>query len=36
MQRFDSQHGNGSQTLAKFARNHFDTTILLIRDRTST
>ena len=35
MQRFGSQHGNGSQTLPRSARNHFDTTIPLIRGRTS-
>ena len=35
MQRFGSQHGNGSQTLARSARNHFDTTIPLIKGITS-
>ena len=35
MQRFDSEHDNGSQTLLKSARNNFYTTILLIWDRTS-
>ena len=30
MQRFGSQHGNGSQTLLRSARNHFYTTIPLI------
>ena len=35
MQRFDSQHGNGSQTLPRSARNHFDTTIPLISSRAS-
>ena len=36
MQCFDSQQGNGSQTLARYARNYFDTTLPLIRGRTST
>ena len=36
MQCFDSQQGNGSQTLARSARNYFDTTLPLIRGRTST
>ena len=35
MQRFDSEHDNGSQTLLKSARNNFYTTIPLIGDRTS-
>ena len=35
MQRFGSQHGNGSQTLARSAQNYFDTTIPLIWGRTS-
>ena len=35
MQRFGSQHGNGSQTPPRSARNHFDTTIPLIRGRAS-
>ena len=35
MQRFDSEHDNGSQTLLLSARNNFYTTIPLIRDRTS-
>ena len=35
MQRFGSQHGNGSQTLLRSARNHFYTTIPLIWGRTS-
>ena len=35
MQRFGSQHGNGSQTLARSARNNFDTTIPLFQGRTS-
>ena len=35
MQRFDSEHDNGSQTLLRSARNHFYTTIPLIRDRTN-
>ena len=35
MQRFDSEHDNGSQTLLTSARNNFYTTIPLIRDRTS-
>ena len=30
MQRFGSQHGNGSQTLLRSAGNHFYTTIPLI------
>ena len=35
MQRFGSQHGNGSQTLLRSARNHFYTTIPLIWGRTT-
>ena len=35
MQRFGSQHGNGSQTLLRSARNHFYTTIPLVSGRTS-
>ena len=35
MQRFGRQHGNGSQTPPRSARNHFDTTIPLIFGRTS-
>ena len=35
MQRFDSEHDNGSQTLLRSARNNFYTTIPLIRERTS-
>ena len=35
MQRFDSEHDNGSQKLLRSARKHFYTTIPLIRDRTS-
>ena len=35
MQRFGSQHGNGSQTPPRSARNHFDTTIPLISSRAS-
>ena len=35
MQRLGRQHGNGSQPLAKSARNYFDTTIPLICGRTS-
>ena len=35
MQRFDSEHDNGSQNLLKSARNNFYTTIPLIWDRTS-
>ena len=35
MQRFGSQHGNGSQTLPRSAQNHFDTTIPLIWFRAS-
>ena len=35
MQRFGRQHGNGSQTPPRSARNHFDTTIPLICGRTS-
>ena len=35
MQRFGSQHGNGSETLARAAKNYFDTTIPLILGRTS-
>ena len=35
MQRFDSEHDNGSQTLLRSARNNFYTTIQLILDRTS-
>ena len=35
MQRFDSEHDNGSQTLLTSARNNFYTTIPLIREGTS-
>ena len=35
MQRFGNQHGNGFQTLARSSGNYFDTTIPLIRGRTS-
>ena len=35
MERFGSQHVNGSQTLLRSARNHFHTTIPLIWGRTS-
>ena len=35
MQRFDSEHDNGSRTLLRSARNNFYTTIQLIRDRTN-
>ena len=35
MQRFGSQHVNESQTLLRSSRNHFHTTIPLIRGRTS-
>ena len=35
MQRFDSEHDNGSQTLLRSARNNFYTTIPLILERTS-
>ena len=35
MQRFGSQHVNGSQTLLRSARNNFHTTIPLIWGRTS-
>ena len=35
MQRFGSRHVNESQTLLRSARNHFDTSIQLIRGRTS-
>ena len=35
MQRFDSEHDNGSQTLLRLARNNFYTTILLIWERAS-
>ena len=35
MQRFGSGHVNGSQTLLRYARNHFHTTIPLIRGRAS-
>ena len=35
MQRFGSQHGNGSQTLLRSAGNHFYTNIPLIWGRTS-
>ena len=34
MQRFGSQHVNGSQTVLRSARNHSNTTIPLILDRT--
>ena len=35
MQRFDSEHDNGSQTLLRSPRNNFYTTLPLIWDRTS-
>ena len=35
MQRFDSEHDNGSKTLLRSARNNFYTTIQLISDRTN-
>ena len=35
MQRFDSEHDNGSQTLLRSARNNFYTTIPLMSDGTS-
>ena len=35
MQRFDSEHDNGSRTLLRSARKDFYTTIQLIRDRTN-
>ena len=35
MQRFDSEHDNGSQTLLRSARNNFYTTIPPILDKTS-
>ena len=35
MQRFDSEHDNGSQTLLRSARNNFYTTIPPIWDKTS-
>ena len=35
MQRFDSEHDNGSQTLLGSARNNFYTTIPPIWDKTS-
>ena len=35
MQRFDSEHDNGPQTLLRSVRNNFYTTIPLIRERTS-
>ena len=35
MQRFDSEHDNGSQTLLRSARNNFYTTIPQIWDKTS-
>ena len=35
MQRFGSQHGNGSPTLLRSAGNHFDTAIPLIWGGTS-
>ena len=35
MQRFDSEHGNGSQTLLRSARNNFYTTIPLMSEGTS-
>ena len=35
MQRFDSEHDNGSQTLLRSARNNFYTTIPLIWERAS-
>ena len=35
MQRFDSEHDNGSRTLLRSERNSFYTTIALISERTS-
>ena len=35
MQRFDSEHDNGSKTLLRSARNNFYTTIPLMSDGTS-
>ena len=35
MQRFDSEHDNGSRTLLRSVRNNFYTTIQLIRERTN-
>ena len=35
MQRFDSEHDNGSQTLLRSAKNNFYPTIPLISERTS-
>ena len=35
MQRFDSEHDNGSQTLLRSARNNFYITIQLIWERTN-
>ena len=35
MQRFDSEHDNGSQTLLRSARNNFYTTIPLMLEGTS-
>ena len=35
MQRFDSEHDNGSQTLLRSARNNFYTTIPLMSEGTS-
>ena len=35
MQRFGTQHVNESQTLPRAARNHFHTTLPLIRERKS-
>ena len=35
MQRFDSEHDNGPQTLLRSVRNNFYTTIPLILERTS-
>ena len=35
MQRFDSEHDNGSQTLLRSARNNFYTNIPLIWERAS-
>ena len=36
MQRFDSEHDNGSRTLLRSGRNNFYTAIPLMSDRTST
>ena len=35
MQRFNSEHDNGPQTLLRSARNNFYTTIPLMSDKTS-